>query len=529
MPEIFKKNIKRAARNVISFGDTDVFPYSFENILIRRGTEKFVETIEVMVSNFESMIHESPPQFESILTPVGYNGYRWITQIDPYWNCYLLSALIRHGKEIESARIDVNQNSVHSYRFNSDDHSDDLFFSDWNWRSFMRESYERASGAKYVITTDISEFYRRIYHHRVENALERVCSSNLPDKIIELLSIFSHGTSYGLPVGGPSSRIIAESILNQIDVLLNARGISFCRFVDDFHIFASSEEDAYRALQLLTELLIMNQGLNLQKSKTRIMSTGEFIATFPAHLIPGAVPVTDRERLFTLDLNFDPYSPSAQSDYENLKSSLSSIDFLSLLDEELQKSQIHTPTASKLIRALKSIDGVVREQAIKTLMANVSLLYPVLSQLLIVLVTIRDDLSDNEISIICDSILTMVSGNSYLMALDVHKAYAVRILYKYPDYRVDAVFTEWLTNGCSALKRDVIIGFAARGGWDHLSDFKNRVAGQTPWVKRAMIAVSYGLGDEGRHWRSDHISNDFDRFVQGAASNLSANDYAILI
>lgn len=127
MPEIFKKNVRRAAENVISFGDTDVFPFSFENILIRREKEKFVDLIEGMSNNFSKSIESTPPQFESSLVPAGYNGFRWITQIDPYWNCYLLSAMIRHAKDIENSRIAQNTNTVHSYRYDINETAEELF------------------------------------------------------------------------------------------------------------------------------------------------------------------------------------------------------------------------------------------------------------------------------------------------------------------------------------------------------------------------------------------------------------------
>jgi hypothetical protein len=529
VPEIFKWNVKRAAANVIDHGDTDVFPYSFENVLIRKNTDSFVKLIEELSINFEIHVNQTPPQFESLLSPVGYNGYRWITQIDPYWNCYILASLIRHGTDLESARIPEDDHFVHSYRYNPDKDDSNLFNRSFNWRSFMQQSYLHAQNHSHVIITDISEFYRRIYHHRVENALERVCSTNIPDKIIKLLSIFSLGTSYGLPVGGPASRILAETIMNQIDILLQARGMNFCRFVDDFHIFADSEESAHRNLQKLTELLIINQGLNLQKSKTRIMKSSEFIATFPRHLVPGNSPSGDRERLFSLDLNYDPYSPTAAEDYAALKASVSSIDFMSLLNEELQKSQVHTPTAMKLIRALKGLSPDIRIQAIQTMITNLEILYPVMSHLLIVLNSISSELSHHEIRLVCEKILDLSRVNSYILDLDIHKSYAVRILSKYKSYEVDALFTSWLENGCAALKRDVIIAFAARGGWDHLSDFKNRTAGQTPWVRRAMIAVSYGLGDEGKHWRNVHVKDHFDRFVQETCGNFRSEEYGQLL
>ncbi len=520
MPEIFKKNIKRAVANVISFGDTDVFPHSFENILIRQNREEFVNVIETVSLDFDTHIETHTPQFESTLVPAGYNGYRWVTQIDPFWNAYLLASIIRHGSDIEVVRLPASQKHVHSYRFDEDESKDTLYLPNNNWHSFMAESHLRAQSSKYVVITDISEFYRRIYHHRLENALNRSCEGNVPKKILKLLTKFSGGSSYGIPVGGPASRMLAELVLNQTDQLLVARGISFCRFVDDFHIFSDTEQDAYKAIQVLSELLITNQGLSLQKSKTRIIPSNEFIATFPKHLLPDSKPQTDRERLFSLALNFDPYSPSAQEDFEALKASLGQIDFLALLNEELTKSQAHAPTITKLIKALKVTKGKLRSQAIATLLENLEILYPVLSQLLIVLSTIIEEIEPEDKKAISEKLLSLIEEKSYLIELDVHKCYAIKILARYNDYRVDAVFTEWLNHGSPFLKRDIIIGFVARNGWDHLSDLKNRVAGETPWVRRAMIAASYGLGDEGKHWRQAQNFNVFEKFTQDSASRL---------
>lgn len=529
MPELHKKNIRRAVKNVIAYGDTDVFPYSFENVVVRKSQDNFISLIEDLSANFSSDIESLPPQFESTLVPAGYNGYRWVTQIDPFWNSYLLSAVIRHGGDIEKSRLPIKDRYVHSYRFDANEENESLFNSEYNWHSFMTESYRRAQSSNFVVITDISEFYRRIYHHRVENFLEKICVSNIPDKIIKLLSKFSGGTSYGVPVGGPAARIIAELTLDQIDHLLLARGISFCRFVDDFHIFAASEQDAYKSIQILSELLILNQGLSLQKSKTRLLPSSEFINTFPEHLKPNATPRTDRERLFSLALNYDPYSPNADSDYEALKSSLEEIDFLSLLNEELSKSQVHAPTIIKLIKALKVTTGKVRAQAIATLMSNINILYPVLSQLLIVISGIRKDLTAEENKEICESLIKLIMSNSYLMELDVHRCYSIRILAYYQDYRVDAIFTKWLKDGSPLLKRDVIIGFVAKGGWYHLSDFKTRVAGETAWVRRAMIVASYGLGDEGKHWRQAQKFNKFEKFTQDCVSQMPVSQLGDLL
>ena len=509
---------------MIAYGDTDVLPYSFENKLIRQNRDNFIDLIEEISNNFDKFIETHTPQFESTLIPAGYNGYRWVTQIDPFWNTYLLAALIRHGEDIEKVRLPLDKKQIHSYRYDMDENNEGLFQTNYNWHSFMLKSYSRAQDSNFVIITDISEFYRRIYHHRLENALIRSCNSNIPQKIINLLTKFSNGTSYGVPVGGPAARMMAELVLNQIDQLLMARGISFCRFVDDFHIFAETEQDAYKAIQVLSELLIMNQGLSLQKSKTRIIPSNEFNNTFPEHLKPDATPKSDRERLFSLALNYDPYSPSAEDDYKTLKNSLEQIDFLALLNEELSKSQAHTPTISKLIKALKITEGKVRSQAIATLLDNLNILYPVFSQLLIVLFSIMGELDPDDRKLISTKLLELINSNSYLMELDAHKCYAIKILSQHNDYSIDAVLTKWLYQGSPILKRDSIIGFVARGGWDHLSDFKNRVTGETPWVRRAMIVASYGLEDEGKHWRQSQNFNRFEKFTQDCASKIQLDE-----
>lgn len=57
---------------------------------------------------------------------------------------------------------------------------------------------------------------------------------------------------------------------------------------------------------------------------------------------------------------------------------------------------------------------------------------------------------------------------------------------------------------------------ARRGARYWISDLVKRHGQLTPWEQRAVIAASYGLGDEGRHWR-DHRArelSDIDRAFQ---------------
>ena len=95
---------------------------------------------------------------------------------------------------------------------------------------------EMADGS--VAVTDIADFYPRIYHHRLDNALQVATSkSNHIKALKQLLSGWNKTESYGIPVGSAPSRLLAELVMTDIDQALLAQGIDFIRFNDDYRIF----------------------------------------------------------------------------------------------------------------------------------------------------------------------------------------------------------------------------------------------------------------------------------------------------
>ena len=264
-----------AVQNLIKHWDTDIFPYPFENHAFYDNQKALVELIYEYDQHFNDYLTRFPPSNINALTPTSYYGFRWATQLDPIWNMLFLTCVLLIGKQIEAARIPPKDNFVFSYRFKPNRTSGDLFDRRYNWRQFMLTSLEKSQKYEYVVTCDISEFYPRIGHHRLENALLQIAGdTGYPTKIMAFLSNYSNTRSFGLPIGGPAARILSELTINQIDRLLRNARIDFTRFADDFHIFADSREDAYRHTVLLSEKLFENQGLSLQKSKTRINDLG---------------------------------------------------------------------------------------------------------------------------------------------------------------------------------------------------------------------------------------------------------------
>lgn len=378
-----RKSIKRAIQNITDFGDTDIFPYPIENRILFDKSKEVVDYLCEVDKDFDRFITAYPPANYGTLAPVGYTGFRWATQIDPLWNVYYLALVIELGERIEAARIPIEQNVVFSYRFNPDRSSSELFLKNYGWKPFTSHAIEQAGKHKFVVSCDVSEFYPRVNHHRLDNALRQLENADTcRKKLMDFLSNFSETYSFGLPVGGPASRILSELTLNQIDRLLRQRRISFCRFADDYYIFANDNAEAFKALVYLSQILQRNQGLQLQKSKTRIMSSAEFLATNPLSMDgenehEAQALVAARRQLFTISLHFDPYAPTASDDYERLRKEMKKFPILDLIKSELTKSRVNIALSRKLIQTLKFVSDNEIDDAVKTLIENEDLLYPV--------------------------------------------------------------------------------------------------------------------------------------------------------
>jgi hypothetical protein len=241
---------KRAIANVIRHGDTDIFPFPIENHIFFDKEPETLGLLKEIHKDFDGSLSRYPPAHDAALAPVNYTGFRWATQIDPLWNLYFLALVLSIAQEVESARLPTTDRRVFSYRYCWSDETGDIFDDTNNWRGFMECSLEHARQFKFVVVCDISEFYPRLGHHRLENALLQLAmAGDAHSRIMSFLKNFSNTNSFGLPVGGPAARILSELVLNQIDRLLELEGITFCRFADDFHIFCESNEDAYARLE----------------------------------------------------------------------------------------------------------------------------------------------------------------------------------------------------------------------------------------------------------------------------------------
>jgi hypothetical protein len=223
MPIIAGRALRRAVDNVAHWGDTDIFPHPVENHILYDMPDRVTDLLANIASKFESEINRLPVDSYSTLSPVGYTGFRWVTQIEPVWNAYLLAQVVALAPQIEGERLSEDSNKVFSYRYRAATTDSSLFATD-GWKKFQETTRQQAESHNYVVSVDIGDFYARIYHHRLENALRAVDRSGTKTKhIMAILTKLSGGTSYGLPVGGPAARILAELVLNRVDHLIVAQ------------------------------------------------------------------------------------------------------------------------------------------------------------------------------------------------------------------------------------------------------------------------------------------------------------------
>lgn len=520
---------ERAVKNIAEKGDTDVFPFPVENHVLHDKPLAVVELLERIATDFDGNLERTPVTRHSSLAPVGYAGYRWATQIDPLWNAYLLSLVVSMAPDIEAARIHPDEQTVFSYRYESG-YSDGLFKVD-GWRAFQDRCNELADQHAYIVSVDIADFYSRIYHHRLENALRDIDDQSYArtKQIMTILTKLSDGTSYGLPVGGNAARLLSELVLDRVDKLLlaEANAGEFCRYADDYRFFVNDLQSAHRCIGMLSEKLMRNEGFSLQKAKTRIMTSAEYQLVMEPlqHAEPGTAG-----KFLGLRLHFDPYSTTASEDYERMMAQVAEFDVLGLLRDEITKGRIHVNLTRKLVGALRYMDESSRAQAVVSLLENVDTLAPIIPQVMLSVRHCIDDLDDAVKDRVVTMVRELIETNHYIAKNDLNLAYMVRVLAGHRTRENERLLIRlygsahgYGTQPAPNIQRDIILTLARWRVKYWLSERKHSFGTDHVWVRRAFRVANYALGDEGQHWRKANRahSDSFDSIVQQWAAERS--------
>lgn len=265
--KLTSNSIDWAISHLDKVGDSDLFPRPLEldAVLALRNEMK------TLLSS-EDVSKLSPSAARRFTVPKDDLSVRQATQLNLLDSIILTALVHEYGNLIEKRRRPTNENKIFSYRFKP---SDDgwLYDRTFDWTPFWKRCYEQAEKYSYALVLDISDFYNQIYHHTIENQL---IESGLPNQahkwILKLLESLTAKVSRGIPVGPHAAHLLAEASLIPIDNSLVSQGINFCRFVDDFVIFANSENEARAILYRFSDILDKQQRLVLNKQKTRLLS-----------------------------------------------------------------------------------------------------------------------------------------------------------------------------------------------------------------------------------------------------------------
>ncbi|MDM1708018.1 RNA-directed DNA polymerase [Thiopseudomonas alkaliphila] len=495
-----------STKNIIKFGDTDIFPFPYETRMFSDVFGKLIQSLNETHRNFIDRLNDCPPVNISTCSTVGYNGYRWATQIDPYWNAYFLGLVLSISEKIEGSR--VSSEYVYSYRYSPNFNLGSLFDKDINWRKFQSDSLELAKkneSVNYILTCDIADFYTRIYHHRLENALDRIDpQKEISSKIKKLIQNFSGTNSYGLPVGGPAARILAELALDSLDHILLINGVQFKRYVDDFIIFCATKEEAHSVLTLISRKLMENEGLTLQKHKTNILSKDEFTSLTQSKLfgLDADKGSPMKAKFMSLPIRFDPYSQNAAEQYEEIKEELSNFDLLGMLSDELQKSKINQPFSKQLVRSFASVNDTVLSNAFNIIFNSINELYPIFNTVIQVATTNWSRFDEPTKKFIRDKLIELIKAESFILKTELNLAYVVKLFAKENSVEGQTVLTEIYRSNTDSILISLVVTQAMAKWNTHywLSELRRTFPTMTSWQRRLFIVSSYLLGDEGKHW-----------------------------
>ena len=266
------KATRLAVQNVLKEGLTDIFPAPTELRLLKNKLfqKKIFENVSKCIKG-NSLESLEIGQIDHVLLPKGGPfDFRRCALIHPLDTIKFLALVLTFADQLESLRPKKIKKIVFSYRFKP--HNGYIFDSKYNITSFKKNVSQkvRQKGTKVLVTCDIANFYDRLNLHRLESILLSIGFEKTRVKQLnELLLFWANRDSYSLPVGSNASRILAEAALLEVDNYLLSIGVKFCRFVDDYRLFAPNAHTAHYWLTQLIERLWL-EGLTINQRKTKI-------------------------------------------------------------------------------------------------------------------------------------------------------------------------------------------------------------------------------------------------------------------
>jgi hypothetical protein len=313
-----------------------------------------------------------------------------------------------------------------------------------------------------------------------------------------------------------------------MDQMMISRRYNYLRFVDDFILFANNREDAFSKLNWCADYLLRNQGLSLQKSKTQVLTKSEFIAHAKSILEGDDTSDNkDRSQFMKIHIHYDPYSITAEEDYQQLRDQLSAFNITALIKDEIRKSRIHLALGKQLMNAILYLRGMELDLAVNVICSNLDAFYPVLPSVMQTLYKKILELEPDTRLHVIEVLTKLIDENSYLVQTENNAAYVIRILSLVNcEPSIQAINYLYTNMSSSVLVRNnCIYAMTNLKNYYWLADLKSKYSTLSSWEKRAFIAASYFLQDEGKHWR-ERTKNQFSALESEVRDWVSSKNVA---
>jgi group II intron reverse transcriptase/maturase len=133
------------------------------------------------------------------------------------------------------------------------------------------------AGNVWVVDIDLSKFFDRVNHDKLMARLWRRVKDKRVLHLIRrylqagvLLNGVVMATEEGTPQGGPLSPLLGNIMLDDLDKLLEERGLRFCRYADDCNVYVRSQRAGERVMSSLRRFIEDRLGLRINEEKSAV-------------------------------------------------------------------------------------------------------------------------------------------------------------------------------------------------------------------------------------------------------------------
>ncbi len=315
-----------------------------------------------------------------------------------------------------------------------------------------------------------------------------------------LLSGWNGTETFGIPIGSAPARLLAETILNDVDEALLAANINFIRFNDDYRIFASSYEAAYRAIAFLADTLYRNHGLTLQPQKTEVLSANDFQERHLATPLDREVDsLYTRFEALLQELGIENWYEAIE--YNDLnpeqKAAIDSLNLIQLFREELTQDE---PDIAVLRFVMRRLGQLGDASIVDDIFASLNKLHPVLADISQYIQNLRY-LDAGQRAQLGGRMLNLLNG-TVVSELPYHRMWILDLFVHSREWDNEGrFFAIYGVEPEQACRRKLILAMG-RAHQAHWFQSQWRTLFEQPhWSRRALLAGASCMAvDARRHW-----------------------------